>query len=109
MVLVLHRYVSYGLNIFNDNRCAGTTCATVLTRAIFTEGCKSVAAGMNAMDLRRGISMAVDAVVTSLKSRARMISTSEEIAQVCILFSAKKKKSTTFCQVMLGVEVIFTL
>ncbi|KAK4406033.1 Chaperonin CPN60-2, mitochondrial [Sesamum angolense] len=60
----------------------GTTCATVLTRAIFTEGCKSVAAGMNAMDLRRGITMAVDAVVTNLKSRARMISTSEEIAQV---------------------------
>ncbi|KAF9688467.1 hypothetical protein SADUNF_Sadunf02G0200100 [Salix dunnii] len=59
-----------------------TTCATVLTRAIFVEGCKSVAAGMNAMDLRRGISMAVEAVVTSLKSRARMISTSEEIAQV---------------------------
>ena len=62
----------------------GTTCATVLTRAIFTEGCKSVAAGMNAMDLRRGITMAVDAVVTNLKSRARMISTSEEIAQVCL-------------------------
>lgn len=61
----------------------GTTCATVLTRAIFVEGCKSVAAGMNAMDLRRGITMAVDAVVTNLKSRARMISTSEEIAQVC--------------------------
>ncbi|KAK4353253.1 hypothetical protein RND71_028771 [Anisodus tanguticus] len=59
-----------------------TTCATVLTRAIFAEGCKSVAAGMNAMDLRRGITMAVDAVVTNLKSRARMISTSEEIAQV---------------------------
>jgi len=53
-----------------------------LTKAIFTEGCKSVAAGMNAMDLRRGISMAVDAVVTNLKSMARMISTSEEIAQV---------------------------
>ncbi|ONH93030.1 hypothetical protein PRUPE_8G209200 [Prunus persica] len=46
------------------------------------DGCKSVAAGMNAMDLRRGISMAVDSVVTNLKSRARMISTSEEIAQV---------------------------
>jgi chaperonin GroEL len=53
-----------------------------LTKAIFTEGCKSVAAGMNAMDLRRGISMAVDAVVTNLKGMARMISTSEEIAQV---------------------------
>ncbi|KAK6164347.1 hypothetical protein DH2020_001211 [Rehmannia glutinosa] len=60
----------------------GTTCATILTRAIYSEGCKSVAAGMNAMDLRRGINMAVDAVVTNLKSRTRMISTSEEIAQV---------------------------
>lgn len=65
---------------------SGTTCATILTRAIYCEGCKSVAAGMNAMDLRRGISMAIDAVVTSLKSKARMISTSEEIAQV--LFGA---------------------
>ncbi|KAL1804056.1 hypothetical protein DCAR_0935754 [Daucus carota subsp. sativus] len=69
-------------NATNDVAGDGTTCATVLTRAIFTEGSKSVAAGMNAMDLRRGITMAVDAVVTNLKSRARMISTSEEIAQV---------------------------
>ncbi|KAK6929665.1 Chaperonin Cpn60/GroEL/TCP-1 family [Dillenia turbinata] len=69
-------------NATNDEAGDGTTCATVLTRAIFTEGCKSVAAGVNAMDLRRGITMAVDAVVTNLKSRARMISTSEEIAQV---------------------------
>ncbi|XP_068661272.1 chaperonin CPN60-2, mitochondrial [Aristolochia californica] len=69
-------------NATNDVAGDGTTCATVLTRAIFAEGCKSVAAGMNAMDLRRGISLAVDSVVTSLKSRARMISTSEEIAQV---------------------------
>jgi chaperonin GroEL len=61
---------------------AGTTAATVLTRAIFAEGCKSVAAGMNAMDLRRGIQLAVDAVVAHLKSQAKMISTSEEIAQV---------------------------
>lgn len=69
-------------NATNDVAGDGTTCATILTRAIFTEGCKSVAAGMNAMDLRRGISMAIDAVVAHLKSRARMISTSEEIAQV---------------------------
>ena len=69
-----------------QSNLAGTTCATILTKAIFTEGCKSVAAGMNAMDLRRGINMAVDAVVTNLKSRARMISTSEEIAQVCVSF-----------------------
>ncbi|KVI00326.1 Chaperone, tailless complex polypeptide 1 [Cynara cardunculus var. scolymus] len=69
-------------NATNDVAGDGTTCATVLTGAIFSEGCKSVAAGVNAMDLRRGISMAVDAVVTNLKSRARMISTSEEITQV---------------------------
>ncbi|KAJ6326253.1 hypothetical protein OIU78_013371 [Salix suchowensis] len=69
-------------NATNDTAGDGTTCATVLTRAIFAEGCKSVAAGMNAMDLRRGISMAVESVVTDLKSRTRMISTSEEIAQV---------------------------
>ncbi len=54
----------------------------MLTRAILAEGCKSVAAGMNPMDLRRGISMAVDHVVGVLKSRAKMISTTEEIAQV---------------------------
>ncbi|KAJ0742377.1 putative chaperonin Cpn60/TCP-1 family, groEL-like apical domain superfamily [Helianthus annuus] len=69
-------------NATNDVAGDGTTCATVLTKAIYSEGCKSVAAGMNAMDLRRGITMAVDSVVTNLKSRARMISTSEEIAQV---------------------------
>ena len=65
----------------------------MLTRAILTEGCKSVAAGMNAMDLRRGITMAVDAVVTNLKSRARMISTSEEIAQVGALIQIFSVKS----------------
>lgn len=72
-------------NATNDAAGDGTTCATVLARAIYMEGCKSVAAGMNAMDLRRGISMAVDAVVEYLKSRARMISTSEEIAQVATI------------------------
>lgn len=60
----------------------GTTTATVLTRAIFSEGCKSVAAGMNPMDLRRGINLAVEKVLEDLKSRAKMISTTEEIAQV---------------------------
>ena len=54
----------------------------MLTRAIFSEGCKSVAAGMNPMDLRRGINLAVEKVVALLKSRAKMISTTEEIAQV---------------------------
>ncbi|CAK9179963.1 unnamed protein product [Ilex paraguariensis] len=63
----------------------GTTCATVLTQAIFAEGCKSVAAGVSVMDLRSGISMAVDAVVADLKSRALMISTPEEITQVATI------------------------
>lgn len=61
---------------------AGTTTATVLTRAILSEGTKSVAAGMNPMDLRRGINVAVQAVVADLKLRATNISTTEEIAQV---------------------------
>ncbi len=64
---------------------AGTTTATVLTRAIFSEGCKSVAAGMNPMDLRRGINAAVEKVLGYLKHHAKMISTTEEIAQVCRL------------------------
>ena len=53
-------------NKTNDIAGDGTTTATILGRAIFREGCKSVAAGMNPMDLRRGINMAVDAVVKDL-------------------------------------------
>ena len=49
---------------------AGTTCATVVTQAIFMEGCKSVAGGVNVMDLCSGINRAVDAVIADLKSRA---------------------------------------
>lgn len=60
----------------------GTTTATVLAQAIIKEGAKSVAAGMNPMDLKRGIDMAVAAVVEDLKSRSKIVSTSEEIAQI---------------------------
>lgn len=60
----------------------GTTTATVLARAIFTEGVKNVAAGCNPMDLRRGAQAAVDAVVEFLKENSRVITTSEEVAQV---------------------------
>lgn len=60
----------------------GTTTATALTRAILKEGIMSVAAGMNPMDLRRGINAAVEHVVQLLKKRAQMISTTEEVAQV---------------------------
>lgn len=66
----------------NDTAGDGTTTATVLTRAIFSEGCKAVAAGMNPMDLKRGAQLAVDKVVSVLDSISRPISTKEEIAQV---------------------------
>ena len=60
----------------------GTTTATVLAQAIIREGCKAVAAGMNPMDLKRGIDLAVNAVVENIKSRSKKISTSAEIAQI---------------------------
>jgi len=60
----------------------GTTTATVLAQAIVREGVKAVAAGMNPMDLRRGIDIAVEAVVKGVQSRSKKVSTSEEIAQV---------------------------
>ena len=60
----------------------GTTTATVLAQAIIQEGCKAVAAGMNPMDLKRGIDTAVSVVVEDIKSRSKKVSTSEEIAQI---------------------------
>ena len=66
----------------NDEAGDGTTTATVLTRAIFSEAVKAVAAGMNPMDLRRGIQTGVDAVLEELRLITKMITTSEEIAQV---------------------------
>ncbi len=65
-----------------DKAGDGTTTATVLAEAIIKEGCKAVAAGMNPMDLKRGIDMAVEAVIKDVKSRSKEIKTSEEIAQV---------------------------
>jgi chaperonin GroEL len=60
----------------------GTTTATVLAQAIVREGAKAVAAGMNPMDLRRGIDMAVAAVIEDIKSHAKKVSSNEEVAQV---------------------------
>ena len=65
-----------------DKAGDGTTTATVLAEAIIKEGCKAVAAGMNPMDLKRGIDMAVEAVVEDVKSRSKEVKTSAEIAQV---------------------------
>lgn len=66
----------------NDLAGDGTTTATVLAQAIVREGVKSVAAGMNPMDLKRGIDMAVEQVVADLKGRASKVSENAEIAQV---------------------------
>src|SRR5512141_1939146 len=60
----------------------GTTTATVLAAAIIREGAKSVAAGMNPMDLKRGIDMAVEAVVADLVKNSKKVTSNEEIAQV---------------------------
>jgi chaperonin GroEL len=66
----------------NDLAGDGTTTATVLAQAIVKEGAKAVASGLNPMDLKRGIDLAVDAVVADLKANARKISNNDEIAQV---------------------------
>src|SRR5438046_1457606 len=66
----------------SDQAGDGTTTATVLAQAIVREGAKAVAAGLNPIDLKRGIDIAVDAVVQDLKKRSKKISTNEEIAQV---------------------------
>jgi len=66
----------------NDLAGDGTTTATVLAQAIVREGAKSVAAGMNPMDLKRGIDIAVLAVVKDIEKRAKKVSSSAEVAQV---------------------------
>ncbi len=66
----------------NDLAGDGTTTATVLAQAIVKEGAKAVASGMNPMDLKRGIDIAVDAIVKELKTNARKITSNSEIAQV---------------------------
>ena len=66
----------------NDVAGDGTTTATVLTRAIVTEGLKFVAAGMNPMDLRRGVDSAIDAASDAISSSSKKVKTSAEVAQV---------------------------
>ncbi|MGE5771330.1 MAG: chaperonin GroEL [Hyphomicrobiales bacterium] len=66
----------------NDLAGDGTTTATVLAQAIVKEGAKSVAAGMNPMDLKRGIDIAVHAVVKDIEKRAKKVESSSEVAQV---------------------------
>ncbi len=66
----------------NDLAGDGTTTATVLTQAIVREGAKAVAAGMNPMDLKRGIDLAVAAAIEDIKKRAKKVKGSDEVAQV---------------------------
>jgi len=66
----------------NDQAGDGTTTATVLAQAIVREGAKSVAAGMNPMDLKRGIDIAVNAVVKDIERRSKKVGSSAEVAQV---------------------------
>lgn len=66
----------------NDHAGDGTTTATVLAQAIVREGAKSVAAGMNPMDLKRGIDLAVEAIVADLKKNSKKVTSNEEVAQV---------------------------
>jgi chaperonin GroEL len=66
----------------NDQAGDGTTTATILAQAIVREGVKAVAAGLNPMDLKRGIDIAVEAVVDEIKKRSKKVSTNDEIEQV---------------------------
>src|SRR5439155_7139933 len=65
-----------------DQAGDGTTTATVLAQAIVRDGAKAVAAGMNPMDVKRGIDLAVETVVNDIKARSRKVTSSAEIAQV---------------------------
>ena len=76
----------------NDEAGDGTTTATVLAQAIVREGSKAVAAGMNPMDLKRGIDLAVRAVVAEIGKRSKRVQTDEEIAQVGSI-SANNRRS----------------
>ena len=81
----------------NDEAGDGTTTATILAAAIVREGSKAVAAGMNPMDLKRGIDLAVEAVIADLGKMSKRVNTSEEIAQVgtCLLYTSPSPRDRT--------------
>ena len=76
----------------NDEAGDGTTTATVLAQAIAKEGCKYVSAGMNPMDLKRGIDTAIEKVIEEIKNNSKKVKTSEEIAQVGTISSNGEKE-----------------
>ena len=86
------RYLNMGASLVkqvaqkaNDQAGDGTTTATILARAVFKEGCKSVAAGMNPMDLRRGIQVAVDTILEDLKKQSKAIKGKDDIRNVATI------------------------
>jgi len=96
----------------NDEAGDGTTTATVLAQAIVKEGAKSVAAGMNPMDLKRGVDLAVTKVVEDIRSRATKIASSDEIAQVgTISANGEKEIGAMIAQAMdkVGNEGVITV
>ena len=96
----------------NDTAGDGTTTATVLAQAIVREGAKSVAAGMNPMDLKRGIDIAVAAVVKDIEKRAKKVGSSAEVAQVGTISSngdAKVGKMIAEAMQKVGNEGVITV
>ncbi|MBP1759222.1 MAG: chaperonin GroL [Firmicutes bacterium] len=84
----------------NDVAGDGTTTATVLAQAIIREGLKNVAAGANPMGIKRGIEQAVDVVVADIKANAKLVETSEAIAQVASISASDKNIGTLISQAM---------
>jgi chaperonin GroEL len=80
----------------SDQAGDGTTTATVLAHAIVREGAKAVAAGMNPMDLKRGIDLAVDAVVDELKKNTKKLTSNDEIAQIATISANGDKEIGRF-------------
>jgi len=96
----------------NDLAGDGTTTATVLAQAIVREGAKAVAAGINPMDLKRGIDRAVEAVVEEIRKRSKKIKTNDEIAQVgTISANGQKEIGTIIARAMakVGNEGVITV
>lgn len=79
----------------NDVAGDGTTTATVLARAIFSEGLRNIAAGISPMDLRKGVTLAVDDVVRFLQEKSRDLTSTDEISQVRLSLEASGKEELT--------------
>ena len=99
-------------NKTNDLAGDGTTTATVLTQAIATEGFKAVAAGMNPMDLKRGVDLAVDSIVFELQKKSKVIKTDKEVSQVGTIASngdAEVGKMISSAMQKVGKEGVITV